>query len=104
MKKLIVLVLAFLTFVNVIPAQTKIQTGKTPIIDLPLGYQITKVASGLTYATSLTFDNQGNIYFLEAGGQFLEEPPPPRIMRVNPNGTLTRPTTNDRPIPAAFAP
>ncbi len=89
MKKLIVLVLAFLTFVNIIPAQTKNQTGKTPIIDLPLGYQITKVASGLTYATSLTFDNQGNMYVLEAGGQFLEEPPPPRIMRVNPNGTLT---------------
>jgi len=53
-----------------------------PVIDLPPGYQIEKVVGGLTYATSLAWDDQGRLYVLEAGGQFLEEPPPARLLRV----------------------
>ncbi len=55
-----------------------------PVIQLPPGYQIEKVVDGLTYPTALTWDDQGRMYVAEAGGQFLEEPPPPRILRVEP--------------------
>ena len=54
------------------------------IVQLPPGFQIDKVVDGLTYATGMTWDDQGRMYVLEAGGQFVEEPPPSRILRVEP--------------------
>jgi predicted small lipoprotein YifL len=42
-----------------------------PTIDLPPGYQIEKVVDGLTYATALTWDDQGRLYVAEAGGGIL---------------------------------
>ena len=57
-----------------------------PTILLPRGYRIEKVASGLTYPTSVTWDDQGRMYVVEAGGQFVEEAPPSRILRVEANG------------------
>ena len=57
--------------------------GETfPTVELPAGFQIEKVVDGLTYATGMTWDDDGNLYVAEAGGQFLEEPPPPRILRI----------------------
>jgi glucose/arabinose dehydrogenase len=53
-----------------------------PTVQLPAGYQIEKIVEGLTYATAMTWDDDGNLYVAEAGGQFLEEPPPPRILRI----------------------
>jgi sugar lactone lactonase YvrE len=41
------------------------------------------VVGGLTYPTSLAWDDQDRMYVTEAGGQFLEEPPPARILRVD---------------------
>ncbi len=55
-----------------------------PTIMLPAGYTIEKVVDGLTYPTSVTWDDEGTMYVAEAGGQFLEEPAPSRIMRVDP--------------------
>lgn len=55
-----------------------------PTILLPPGYTIEKVVGGLTYPTSLTWDNLNQMYVVEAGGQFLEEPPPSRILRITP--------------------
>ncbi|MDP9069846.1 MAG: sugar dehydrogenase, partial [Actinomycetota bacterium] len=40
------------------------------------------MVDGLTYPTSVVWDDQGQMYVVEAGGQFLEEPPPARILRV----------------------
>jgi len=40
-------------------------------LDLPPGYQIEKVVDGLTYATALTWDDQGRLYVAEAGGGIL---------------------------------
>jgi hypothetical protein len=60
-----------------------------PNIFLPAGFRIEKVVEGLTYPTALTFDAQGRMYVAEAGGAFLEEPPPPRILRIE-NGTATQ--------------
>ncbi len=58
-----------------------------PTIFLPPGYAIEKVADRLTYPTSLTWDDAGRMYVMEAGGQFLEEPPPIRILRVEAGAT-----------------
>ncbi len=54
-----------------------------PTILVSGGYQIEKVVSGLTYPTSVTWDDDGMMYVAEAGGQFLEEPAPSRILRAD---------------------
>ncbi|MDP9314323.1 MAG: sugar dehydrogenase, partial [Chloroflexota bacterium] len=78
-----VLVLALaLTVVAPTYAQPTAQQQQFPVIQLPAGYTIEKVADKLTYATSLTWDDQGRMYVVEAGGDFVEEPPPARILRV----------------------
>ncbi|MDQ3549841.1 MAG: sugar dehydrogenase [Chloroflexota bacterium] len=64
------------------------QTRDFPAIVLPPGFGIEKAVSGLTYATAVEWDDQGRMYVLEAGGQFLEEPPPARLMRIE-NGQAT---------------
>ncbi len=64
------------------------QDEQFPVVQLPDGYQIEKVVGGLTYPTALTWDDQGRMYVAEAGGAFLEQPPPSRILRVE-NGQAT---------------
>ncbi|AFZ69321.1 PQQ-dependent sugar dehydrogenase [Deinococcus peraridilitoris] len=54
-----------------------------PTIQVPAGYKVEKVVGGLTYATSVAWDNQGRMYVLEAGGAFVEEPVPARLMRID---------------------
>jgi hypothetical protein len=51
-----------------------------PMIQLPEGYRIEKFAEGLTYPTSITWDDQGTMYvaairlgFQESGGACLEQ-------------------------------
>ena len=54
-----------------------------PMIRLPEGYEIEKVADGLTYPTSVAWDDEGNMYVAEAGGAFLdEEDASARILRL----------------------
>jgi len=53
-----------------------------PVIELPDGYQIEKVVDGLTFATGLTWDDDGQMYVAEAGGAFLDEGAPSRILRI----------------------
>lgn len=61
-----------------------------PMVRLPEGYEIEKIAAGLTYPTSVAWDDQGNLYVAEAGGTFLaEEGASARILRVGANGTTT---------------
>jgi glucose/arabinose dehydrogenase len=55
---------------------------RAPQIKLPPGFKIQKVMGGLTYPSSLTFDGRGRMYVAEAGGAFLEKPPPSRILEV----------------------
>lgn len=66
-----------------VPGNVTPQAGS--IVQVAPGYRVEKVVGGLTYATSVVWDNQGRLYVVEGGGQFLEEPPPPRIMRVDGN-------------------
>lgn len=52
--------------------------------------KIDKVAEGLTYPTSVAWDDDGNLYVAEAGGTFLdEEDASARILRVEENGRTT---------------
>jgi glucose/arabinose dehydrogenase len=60
-----------------------------PVIQIDPRFRIEKIAEGLTYTTSMAWDDQGRMYVLEAGGGFTEEKPPARILRVEPNGSLT---------------
>lgn len=57
-----------------------------PTIMLPAGYRIEKLTSDLTYPTAVTWDDQGRMFIAEAGGAFLEEAPPARILEVLPGG------------------
>jgi len=87
-KASVLLALAMVLTIVVPALAYNAPSPRFPTIDLPPGYQIEKVAEGLTYATSMTWDDQGRMYVVEAGGQFLEEPPSPKILRVE-NGRTT---------------
>ncbi len=58
-----------------------------PLIELASGFKVEKVAEGLNFPTGIAWDSQNEMYVLEAGGGFLEEPPPARILKVT-NGQL----------------
>ena len=53
-----------------------------PLIDVPPGFRIEKIVGGLTYPTGIDWDAQGRMYVVEAGGQFLEEPAPARLLLI----------------------
>ncbi len=53
---------------------------------VPEGYQVEVVAENLTFPTALTFDEQGNLYVIEAGYSYGEVFLEPRLLRVEPNG------------------
>jgi hypothetical protein len=63
-------------------------TAQESVIQLPPGYRVEKVVDKLSYATSLTWDDRGRMYVVEAGGHFLEEPRPARILRVEGDSTV----------------
>jgi putative cell wall-binding protein/glucose/arabinose dehydrogenase len=59
------------------------QSEEFPVIQVPPGFRIEKVVGGLTYATSLAWDDQNRLHVTEAGGAFVEQPPPARLLRVD---------------------
>lgn len=71
-----------LVLTSIVPMRAQAQ--QFPTIVLPPGFQIEKVVDGLTYATAIAWDDLGRMYVVEAGGAFLEEPAPSRILRVEP--------------------
>lgn len=59
------------------------------LLEVADGYKVEKVVGGLTYPTSLTWDDQGNMFVAEAGGGLNpEQLAPSRILKVA-NGTAT---------------
>jgi glucose/arabinose dehydrogenase len=60
-----------------------------PVIQLDPRFKIEKVAEGLTYTTSMAWDDQGRMYVLEAGGAFTDSQQPARILRMESDGRLT---------------
>ncbi|WP_147294277.1 PQQ-dependent sugar dehydrogenase [Pontibacter diazotrophicus] len=60
------------------------------VVQVPAGFQIEKVAEGLQLPTSVTWDDAGNMYVVEAGGGLEPEKlAPMRIMQVK-NGKATQ--------------
>ncbi len=66
----------------------KNEINEFPLIELASGFKVEKVAEGLNFPTGIAWDDQNVMYVSEAGGGFLEEPPPARILKVT-NGQLT---------------
>jgi glucose/arabinose dehydrogenase len=60
-------------------------------INVPPGYKVEVFAKGLNFPTDITFTKDGDAYISEAGGHFYgtdpAKAPPPRILRVMPDGT-----------------
>jgi glucose/arabinose dehydrogenase len=57
-------------------------------MELPSGFKVEKLASGLHLPTSVTWDDQGNIYVAEAGGGlFLKQLAPMRIVQIMEDGS-----------------
>jgi glucose/arabinose dehydrogenase len=55
-------------------------------IALPPGYQVALVASGFTFPSGLEFDEDGNIYILEAGYSYGEIWTEPKLLQLAENG------------------
>ncbi|MDQ3692607.1 MAG: sugar dehydrogenase, partial [Chloroflexota bacterium] len=84
LKRFLVLALVFVALPFPALGQSADGGDQTfPTIVVPEGYTIEKVVSGLTYPTSVAWDDDGTMFVAEAGGQFLEEPAPSRILRVD---------------------
>jgi glucose/arabinose dehydrogenase len=66
-------------------------------IAVPEGYRIEPIATGLTYPTSVTFDDQGTPYVIEAGYSYGEDFTEPRLLRINPDGSHTVVATGAHP-------
>lgn len=58
-------------------------------IAVPPGYTVTAVATGLTFPTAITFDDEGRGYVIEAGYSYGEIWETPKLLRLEPDGTTT---------------
>ena len=61
------------------------------------GYKIEAVATGLTFPSGVAFDDQGRVYVTEAGYAYGEVFTTPRLLRVDPDGTLRLITAGENP-------
>lgn len=88
------------------PSGGSARTVDASDIRLPEGYRVEAVARGLSYATSVAFDDEGNMYVAEAGGHTYgtkpEEAPPPRILRYRNGGGEPEVVTDEAPSLAAI--
>lgn len=66
-------------------------------VALPPGYRIEAVATGLTFPTAVAFDEQANVYVLEAGYSYGEDWTVPRLLRLGPGGALTEVARGENP-------
>ena len=56
--------------------------------EVPPGFKVEVVMHGLTYPTSVEFDDRGNLYVVEAGYSYGDPSPKPRIIRVSAKGQV----------------
>src|SRR6185503_8578202 len=55
-------------------------------VAVPRGYRIEPVATGLTFPSGVTFDDQGRVYVVEAGYSYGEAWTTPRLLRIEGGG------------------
>jgi hypothetical protein len=68
----------------------------TADIALAPGYKIEPILSGLTFPTAVSFDNEGNLYVIEAGYSYGEVWGEPKLLRVENGGATRVIATGDR--------
>ncbi len=67
---------------------TEIDSTLVGTPEVPEGFSIEKVVGGLTYPTSVTWDDEGNMFVAEAGGGLNpEQLAPSRLLQVKDGGT-----------------
>ena len=66
---------------------------------LPEGFSIEPVATGLTFPSGITFDDQGRPYVVEAGYSYGEVFLPARLLRLEPGGSTTVIAEDDANVP-----
>lgn len=57
-------------------------------VQVPAGYRAEIVVRGLTYPSSVEFDDEGNLYVAEAGFVYGDPFAPARILRITPRGDM----------------
>ncbi|MCC6908279.1 MAG: DUF305 domain-containing protein [Phycisphaerales bacterium] len=70
-------------------------------VEVPEGFRVEVVVSGLTYPTSVEFGDSGEMYIAEAGYSYGDDLPAPRILRISPEGDPAGPR---RLLDVRFAP
>ena len=55
-------------------------------VAVPQGYKVEVVATGLTFPSAVTFDDQGRVYVTEAGYSYGDVVTVPRLLRLDPDG------------------
>ena len=75
--------------VSIAPAELpKIPPPNAIAAQVPVGYRVDVVLAGLTYPSSVEFDDSGNMYVAEAGYVYGDEAAPARILRVSTSGVV----------------
>ena len=59
------------------------------VAKVPEGYRVEIAAEGLTYPSSVAFDDQGQMYVAEAGYSYGDETVKPRLFKFSPSGQRT---------------
>jgi glucose/arabinose dehydrogenase len=65
-------------------------------VRVPVGYRVEVAATGLTFPTGVTFDDQGRAYVVESGYCYGEVWTTPRLLRIDPEGASTVIASGDR--------
>ncbi|WP_276496945.1 PQQ-dependent sugar dehydrogenase [Pontibacter litorisediminis] len=65
-------------------------------IALPSGYKIEVAATGLTYPTGVAFDDDGNVFVVEAGYSYGEIWTTPRLLRIASDGSTSQVAAGDK--------
>ena len=79
----------------------KVPPANASAADVPEGFRAEVVLTGLTYPTSVEFDEDGTMYVAEAGYSYGDTVPEPRILRVSTEGeieTVAQATSLDGPV------
>lgn len=86
----LILLLAAFVVVSIVTLKfTPLQAEETVEVMLPGGYRIEPVVTGLTFPTSIAWDEEGRMHVLEAGYAYgPKEVGPGRVLRIE-NGTPT---------------
>lgn len=76
----------------------RIPARETDVKDVavPPGYSVEVVTQGLTFPSSVTFDDQGRLYVIEAGYSYGEVWLEPKLLRMEADGTFTTLVTGSK--------